>query len=56
VTITLDGLSLFFLMLGMFGFGLAMYKRGQRKGLEDAEELYEPLIEAMKARSGEEEQ
>ena len=54
MTLTIDAWTVFPMLLAFLGLGLGLYERGQRKGLKDAEELYEPLIEAMRVRLGEE--
>ena len=57
MTITIDVWTLIPCALAVLFIGGGIYERGQRKGLEEAEELYEPLIKALESRiKGEDEQ
>jgi hypothetical protein len=50
MTITLDLWIAATGIVLILAVGVAIYERGQRKGLEAAEELYRPLFEALEAR------
>jgi hypothetical protein len=50
MTLTIDVWYLLPLCLCLFGGGVGLYERGQRKGLEAAEKLYEPLMNALDSR------
>jgi hypothetical protein len=52
MTITIDVWFLLPLCGCLFCGGVGLYERGQRKGIEAAEKLYEPLMKELKSRLG----
>jgi hypothetical protein len=50
VKVTIDVWLLLPIAVGMFGLCMGLYERGQRKGMEEAENLFNPIIEKMLAK------
>ena len=49
MTITINVWPLLPLGVALFGIGVVFYERGQCKGLEIAEKLYEPLMKRLES-------
>lgn len=47
MTLTIDIWFLLPLGISLFGLGIGLYERGQIKGLEEAEKMYDPLMKSL---------